>query len=96
MSVLSDAETLLSLCSTVSALVSNPPYLFSEDMTSLDPEISRWIYKHLNKKNEAHKNRIFFYLPTFWPTKTDGTNFKEAGVERNVLHADWVHSVTDG
>ncbi|XP_036956893.1 MTRF1L release factor glutamine methyltransferase isoform X1 [Acanthopagrus latus] len=40
--VMKDAETLLSLCSTVSALVSNPPYLFSEDMTSLDPEISRF------------------------------------------------------
>ncbi|XP_038552682.1 MTRF1L release factor glutamine methyltransferase isoform X1 [Micropterus salmoides] len=37
--VMRDAETVLSLCSPVSALVSNPPYLFSEDMTSLEPEI---------------------------------------------------------
>ncbi|XP_032369796.1 MTRF1L release factor glutamine methyltransferase isoform X1 [Etheostoma spectabile] len=37
--VMKDAETLLSLCSDVSALVSNPPYLFSEDMTTLEPEI---------------------------------------------------------
>lgn len=39
--VMRDAETVLSLCSPVSALVSNPPYLFSEDMTSLEPEIFR-------------------------------------------------------
>ncbi|XP_070758265.1 MTRF1L release factor glutamine methyltransferase [Enoplosus armatus] len=37
--VMKDAESVLSLCSPVSALVSNPPYLFSEDMTSLEPEI---------------------------------------------------------
>ncbi|KAF1391818.1 hypothetical protein PFLUV_G00046020 [Perca fluviatilis] len=37
--VMKDAETLLRLCSDVSALVSNPPYLFSEDMTTLEPEI---------------------------------------------------------
>nr|XP_046239381.1 MTRF1L release factor glutamine methyltransferase isoform X2 [Scatophagus argus] len=35
-------EAVLSLCSSVSALVSNPPYLFSEDMTSLEPEIFRF------------------------------------------------------
>ncbi|XP_073324886.1 MTRF1L release factor glutamine methyltransferase [Pagrus major] len=40
--VMKDAETVLSLCSTVSALVSNPPYLFSEDMSSLDPEVFRF------------------------------------------------------
>ncbi|KAE8298433.1 HemK methyltransferase family member 1 [Larimichthys crocea] len=40
--VLKDAETVVSLCSPVSALVSNPPYLFSEDMTSLEPEIFRF------------------------------------------------------
>lgn len=40
--VMTDAETLLSLCSGVSALVSNPPYLFSEDMASLEPEIFRF------------------------------------------------------
>ncbi|XP_044071742.1 MTRF1L release factor glutamine methyltransferase isoform X2 [Siniperca chuatsi] len=40
--VMRDAETVLSLCSPVSALVSNPPYLFSEDMTSLEPEIFRF------------------------------------------------------
>uniref|UniRef100_A0A8C2WBV3 peptide chain release factor N(5)-glutamine methyltransferase n=1 Tax=Cyclopterus lumpus TaxID=8103 RepID=A0A8C2WBV3_CYCLU len=32
-------ETVLSLCRHVSTLVSNPPYLFSEDMTTLEPEI---------------------------------------------------------
>ncbi|XP_056292738.1 MTRF1L release factor glutamine methyltransferase [Pseudoliparis swirei] len=37
--VMKDAETLLSLCRHVSTLVSNPPYLFSEDMTTLEPEI---------------------------------------------------------
>ncbi|KAM6927825.1 MTRF1L release factor glutamine methyltransferase [Xenentodon cancila] len=36
------AETVSNLCSNVSVLVSNPPYLFSEDMTSLEPEISRF------------------------------------------------------
>ncbi|XP_069546897.1 MTRF1L release factor glutamine methyltransferase [Brachyistius frenatus] len=40
--VMRDAETVLSHCSPVSALVSNPPYLFSEDMTALEPEIFRF------------------------------------------------------
>lgn len=37
--ILKDAETVLNRCSAVSALVSNPPYLYSEDMSSLQPEI---------------------------------------------------------
>lgn len=40
---LSDAETLLRLIRPVTTLVSNPPYLFSEDMASLEPEILRWL-----------------------------------------------------
>uniref|UniRef100_UPI0037E8DFF2 MTRF1L release factor glutamine methyltransferase n=1 Tax=Semicossyphus pulcher TaxID=241346 RepID=UPI0037E8DFF2 len=40
--VMKDAEALLSLCNPVSTLVSNPPYLFSEDMMSLQPEIYRF------------------------------------------------------
>ncbi|XP_039971411.1 MTRF1L release factor glutamine methyltransferase isoform X2 [Xiphias gladius] len=40
--VMKDAESVLSLCSPVSAVVSNPPYLFSEDMASLEPEIIRF------------------------------------------------------
>ncbi|KAM9362171.1 LOW QUALITY PROTEIN: MTRF1L release factor glutamine methyltransferase [Symphorus nematophorus] len=40
--VMNDAETVLSLCRLVSVLVSNPPYLFSEDMMSLEPEIYRF------------------------------------------------------
>uniref|UniRef100_A0A3Q3MG80 HemK methyltransferase family member 1 n=1 Tax=Mastacembelus armatus TaxID=205130 RepID=A0A3Q3MG80_9TELE len=40
--VIKDAQTLLSLCSPVSVLVSNPPYLFSEDMASLEPEVFRF------------------------------------------------------
>uniref|UniRef100_A0A674MYV2 peptide chain release factor N(5)-glutamine methyltransferase n=1 Tax=Takifugu rubripes TaxID=31033 RepID=A0A674MYV2_TAKRU len=40
--VMTGKETLYSLCSPVTALVSNPPYLFSEDMKSLEPEISRF------------------------------------------------------
>lgn len=43
---LSDAETLLSLIRPVTTLVSNPPYLFSEDMASLEPEILRWLNSH--------------------------------------------------
>lgn len=44
--VFSARETLLSLCSPpITALVSNPPYLFSQDMKSLEPEISRWILR---------------------------------------------------
>ncbi|GLD64617.1 hemK methyltransferase family member 1 [Lates japonicus] len=42
--VMKDAESVLSLCSSVSAVVSNPPYLFSEDMASLEPEILRETY----------------------------------------------------
>ncbi|XP_019716667.1 MTRF1L release factor glutamine methyltransferase [Hippocampus comes] len=40
--VIKDAETVLKLCSNVAVLVSNPPYLFSEDMPSLEPEILRF------------------------------------------------------
>ncbi|XP_015237570.1 PREDICTED: hemK methyltransferase family member 1 [Cyprinodon variegatus] len=42
MDVIKDAERILGLFSSVSALVSNPPYLFSEDMASLEPEIFRF------------------------------------------------------
>ncbi|KAK2915179.1 MTRF1L release factor glutamine methyltransferase isoform X2 [Channa argus] len=40
--VMKDVETLLSLCRPISVLVSNPPYLFSEDMASLEPEVFRF------------------------------------------------------
>ncbi|XP_008287611.1 MTRF1L release factor glutamine methyltransferase [Stegastes partitus] len=40
--VMTDPEAVLSLCGPVSLLVSNPPYLFSEDMASLEPEVSRF------------------------------------------------------
>ncbi|CAG5980033.1 unnamed protein product [Menidia menidia] len=40
--VMKEPETVLSLCGSVTALISNPPYLFSEDMMSLEPEISRF------------------------------------------------------
>ncbi|XP_057701935.1 MTRF1L release factor glutamine methyltransferase [Corythoichthys intestinalis] len=40
--VTKDAETVLKLCRNVSTLVSNPPYLFSEDLPSLEPEILRF------------------------------------------------------
>ncbi|KAJ0023848.1 hypothetical protein NQD34_003747 [Periophthalmus magnuspinnatus] len=35
----SDAEIILNSCSGVSAVVSNPPYLYTEDMLSLQPEV---------------------------------------------------------
>ncbi|XP_061114837.1 MTRF1L release factor glutamine methyltransferase [Conger conger] len=37
-----DAEVILKECGPVDILVSNPPYLFSQDMTSLEPEILRF------------------------------------------------------
>ncbi|XP_053303530.1 MTRF1L release factor glutamine methyltransferase [Pleuronectes platessa] len=40
--VMKDPEAALSLCTRASALVSNPPYLFSEDMSKLEPEILRF------------------------------------------------------
>ncbi|KAM9799959.1 MTRF1L release factor glutamine methyltransferase [Syngnathus typhle] len=40
--VTKDAETVSKLCSNVSALVSNPPYLFSDDLPLLEPEILRF------------------------------------------------------
>lgn len=40
--ILKDADTVLNHCSGVSALVSNPPYLYTEDMSSLQPEIQRF------------------------------------------------------
>ncbi|KAM4741922.1 LOW QUALITY PROTEIN: MTRF1L release factor glutamine methyltransferase [Anableps anableps] len=42
MDVIKDAERMLGLFSSISVLVSNPPYLFSEDMASLEPEIFRF------------------------------------------------------
>ncbi|XP_024271812.1 MTRF1L release factor glutamine methyltransferase isoform X1 [Oncorhynchus tshawytscha] len=42
MDVMRDADIIVSMCSPVSVLVSNPPYLFSEDMISLEPEILRF------------------------------------------------------
>ncbi|KAL0978708.1 hypothetical protein UPYG_G00174160 [Umbra pygmaea] len=42
MDVLTDADMIVRMCSPVSALVSNPPYLFSEDMTSLEPEVCKF------------------------------------------------------
>ena len=36
-----EPEVLLSLSDSISTLVSNPPYLFSEDMTLLEPELLR-------------------------------------------------------
>ncbi|XP_004068788.2 hemK methyltransferase family member 1 [Oryzias latipes] len=40
--VVKDADALLGLCGSVAVLVSNPPYLFSQDMTTLQPEILRF------------------------------------------------------
>lgn len=40
--VIKDPDTVVNLCSPVSALISNPPYLFTEDMDSLEPEILRF------------------------------------------------------
>lgn len=37
--IVQDAETVLNLCSGVSVLVSNPPYLYTEDILTLQPEI---------------------------------------------------------
>uniref|UniRef100_A0A3B5PV69 HemK methyltransferase family member 1 n=1 Tax=Xiphophorus maculatus TaxID=8083 RepID=A0A3B5PV69_XIPMA len=42
MDVIKDAEQMPGLFSSISVLVSNPPYLFSEDMATLEPEISRF------------------------------------------------------
>ncbi|XP_061788219.1 MTRF1L release factor glutamine methyltransferase [Nerophis lumbriciformis] len=40
--VMENADTVLKLCRNVTALVSNPPYLFTEDLSSLEPEIFRF------------------------------------------------------
>lgn len=37
--ILKDASTVLNQCRGVSAVVSNPPYLYTEDMSTLQPEI---------------------------------------------------------
>ncbi|CAL1609476.1 unnamed protein product [Knipowitschia caucasica] len=37
--IFKDAEAVVDHCGGVSAVVSNPPYLFTEDMSSLQPEI---------------------------------------------------------
>ncbi|XP_010894360.1 MTRF1L release factor glutamine methyltransferase [Esox lucius] len=42
MDVIRDADMIVRMCSPVSVLVSNPPYLFSEDMASLDPEVHKF------------------------------------------------------
>ncbi|XP_063071531.1 MTRF1L release factor glutamine methyltransferase [Engraulis encrasicolus] len=40
--VIKDAEWLMGSCGRVEVLVSNPPYLFTEDLESLEPEIHRY------------------------------------------------------
>ncbi|KAL2090948.1 hypothetical protein ACEWY4_013211 [Coilia grayii] len=40
--VIKDADWLVKSCSRVGVLVSNPPYLFTEDLDSLAPEIQRY------------------------------------------------------
>ncbi|XP_072308621.1 MTRF1L release factor glutamine methyltransferase isoform X2 [Eucyclogobius newberryi] len=40
--IFKDAETVLKCCGGVPALVSNPPYLYTEDMSSLQPEVQRF------------------------------------------------------
>lgn len=40
--IMKEAKAVRSICGRVSAVVSNPPYLFSEDMTTLEPEIFRF------------------------------------------------------
>ncbi|KAJ7998427.1 hypothetical protein DPEC_G00204820 [Dallia pectoralis] len=42
MDVIRDADMIVKMCSPVSALVSNPPYLFSADMAFLDPEVHQF------------------------------------------------------
>uniref|UniRef100_A0A8C5NCZ6 peptide chain release factor N(5)-glutamine methyltransferase n=1 Tax=Gouania willdenowi TaxID=441366 RepID=A0A8C5NCZ6_GOUWI len=42
MDIMKDGEALLSICDPAVALVSNPPYLFSDDMSTLEPEIFRY------------------------------------------------------
>lgn len=37
-----DADLLVRACSAVDVLVSNPPYLFTQDMESLQAEIVRY------------------------------------------------------
>lgn len=45
-----DADTIVRMC-PLSAVVCNPPYLFSEDVTSLEPEVLRW-----DEQSVAHKH----------------------------------------
>ncbi|XP_042563819.1 MTRF1L release factor glutamine methyltransferase isoform X2 [Clupea harengus] len=40
--VFKDADWLVETCSPVEVLVSNPPYLFTEDLDSLEPEVRRF------------------------------------------------------
>ncbi|XP_062402198.1 MTRF1L release factor glutamine methyltransferase [Sardina pilchardus] len=40
--VMKDADWLLRTCNPVEVLVSNPPYLFPEDLDSLEPEVKRF------------------------------------------------------
>lgn len=54
----SDADLTLRSCSTVDVIVSNPPYLFTQDMETLQPEILRYIHMlisvHLIRDSCAH------------------------------------------
>ncbi|KAG7280558.1 hypothetical protein CRUP_028284 [Coryphaenoides rupestris] len=47
----SEPEALLSLSDSFSALVSNPPYLFSEDVTFLEPEILGHVYLEVDPRH---------------------------------------------
>ncbi|XP_061640368.1 MTRF1L release factor glutamine methyltransferase isoform X2 [Phyllopteryx taeniolatus] len=91
--VTKDAETVLKLCSNVSALVSNPPYLFSEDLSSLEPEILRFEdHAALDGGNDGMKviHKILTLAPQI--LSDDGCVYLEVDPRHPQLILQWMEA----
>ncbi|XP_029907201.1 MTRF1L release factor glutamine methyltransferase [Myripristis murdjan] len=91
--VLKDADSVVSLCSPVSVLVSNPPYLFSEDMTSLDPEIL-WFEDHVALDGGEDGLRVIKQILTLAPQilANHGRVYLEVDPRHPPLIQQWVEA----
>ncbi|XP_026205222.1 MTRF1L release factor glutamine methyltransferase isoform X2 [Anabas testudineus] len=95
--VMKDAETVLSLCRHVSVLVSNPPYLFSEDVVSLEPEVLRFEDHSALDGGEDGLNVIRQIL-TLAPhiLSNHGRVYLEVDPRHPVLIRPWVEAHVEG
>ncbi|XP_045547822.1 MTRF1L release factor glutamine methyltransferase isoform X3 [Salmo salar] len=97
MDVMRDANIIVSMCSPVSALVSNPPYLFSEDMTSLEPEILRF-EDHAALDGGKDGMQVIRHILTLAPKllSNDGRVYLEVDPRHPHLIQQWVEESVEG